>query len=308
MVDISDLKIGLIYGGYSSERDISIKSGKAVEKALKELNLNYKVFDPIDREGFIKGLIEYKPDLVFNILHGKGGEDGVIQGVLEFLGFKHTTSSVKTSALTMDKDFTKRILKTYNIPMADWIVIKNEKDLEKLDISNFPKVVKPAEEGSSIGVHIVNSKDELIETVKDLLKLNQKILIEDFIKGREITVGVLYGEPLDIIEIKVKNGFYDYKNKYLSNDTEYICPADIEKDIYKYIQNLSVEIYNILECSGAVRIDYILGEDGRPYFLEINTIPGMTDHSLLPKASQKRGLNFKNLVLEIIKGALNGKK
>jgi len=300
-----NLKIALLYGGTSSEREISIKSGKAVENALKELNLEYRVFDPVEREKFIKEIVEYKPDIVFNVLHGKGGEDGVIQGVLEFLGFKHTSSSVKTSSITMDKDFTKRILKTYNIPMANWEVIKSYEDIEKLDFSKFPKVLKPAEEGSSIGVSIVKNKSELIDALDELFKFNQKILVEDFIKGREITVGVINGKPLDIIEIKVKDGFYDYENKYFSSSTEYICPAQIEKDIYKYIQNLSLEIYNILECEGAVRIDYILGEDNKPYFLEVNTIPGLTDHSLLPKAAEKEGIDFKELVLKILMGAMN---
>ena len=300
-----NIKVALLYGGASSEREISIKSGKAVENALKELNLNYRVFDPIEKEKFIKEIIQYKPDVVFNVLHGKGGEDGVIQGLLEFLGFKHTTSGVKTSSITMDKDFTKRILKTYNIPMADWRVIKDKEDLENLDISKFPKVLKPSEEGSSIGVYIVNNKEELEKALKELTKFNQKIIVEDFIKGREITVGILNGEPLDIVEIKVKDGFYDYKNKYFSSSTEYICPANIEKNIYKYIQKLSLQIYNILECKGAVRIDYILGEDNKPYFLEINTIPGLTDHSLLPKAAKKKGIDFKELVLRILLGALN---
>lgn len=308
---IKNKKVALLYGGYSSEREISIKSGKAVENSLKKLSLNYKVFDPINREKFIKELTEFNPDVVFIALHGKGGEDGTIQGVLEFLGYKYTGSGIKASSIAMDKAITKDILKNYDIPMANWMVLNdndginilNEK-LKKLN-NRFPKVVKPSEEGSSIGVNIVNSKDDLIEAVKNSFKYGKKVLVEDFIKGREITVGILNGEPLEIVEIKVISGFYDFKNKYLSDETEYICPAEIEDSLYKGIQKIAVDIYSIIGCKGAVRVDFILGEDKIPYFLEINTIPGMTDHSLLPKAAKVKGIDFDNLILKILEDGLN---
>lgn len=307
---IKNKKVALLYGGYSSEREISIKSGKAVEKSLKKLSLNFKVFDPVDRENFIKDLTDYNPDIVFIALHGKGGEDGTIQGVLEFLGYRYTGSGIKASSIAMDKAITKDILKNYSIPMANWVVLSSyevsmlEENLKKLS-NKYPKVVKPSEEGSSIGVYIVNSKDELIEAVKNSFKYGKKVLVEDFIKGREITVGILNGEPLEIIEIKVKSGFYDFKNKYFSDETEYICPANIETNLYKKIQNIALDIYKIIGCKGAVRVDFILGEDNIPYFLEINTIPGMTDHSLLPKSAKAKGIDFDNLILKLLEEGLN---
>jgi len=304
--DIKNLKIGLLYGGYSSEREISIKSGKAVEKALKELNLNYQVFDPIEREEFIKKLVSYNPDVVFIALHGKGGEDGTIQGVLDFLNFRYTGSPLKASAIAMDKIISKELVKFHGILTPNWYVIKDIEELKKVD-KNFPKVVKAPKEGSSIGVYIVNDEKELEEAVKECFKYDNKILIEDFVKGRELTISILNGEPLDIIEIRVKEGFYDFKNKYISDNTEYICPAPIDEKLYKELQKRAVDIYEIIGCKGVARVDFILDENGKAYFLEINTIPGLTDHSLLPKAAKYRGIDFNTLILKIIEGALNGK-
>ncbi len=305
MIDLKNKKIALLYGGYSSEREISIKSGKAVENALKELNLNYKVFDPIERKNFINELVKYNPDVVFIALHGKGGEDGTIQGVLDFLGYKYTGSPQKASAIAMDKILSKKLVKFHNIPTPNWYVIKNTEELKSIDLT-FPKVVKAPREGSSIGVYIVNNDEELIEAVNNCFKYDDEILIEDFIKGREITIGILNGEPLDIIEIKVEKGFYDYKNKYFSDKTSYICPAEIEPELYKKLQKTAVDIYNIIGCKGVARVDFILDENGIAYFLEINTIPGLTDHSLVPKMAKYKGISFNELILKILQGAING--
>ncbi|WP_457621298.1 D-alanine--D-alanine ligase [Persephonella sp.] len=300
---MNKLRIALLYGGLSSEREISIKSGTAVERALKSLNLTYRVFDPAEGTEFIKKITEYKPDLAFIALHGKTGEDGIIQGVLEFLGIRYTGSDLKTSAICMDKSLTKDILKSKGIIVPESVTINNPDQIDKINLS-YPVVVKPNSEGSSIGVSIVENKDQLEEAVKTVLQLDNKAVIEKYIKGREITVGIINGEPLDIIEIKVKKGFYDYYNKYLSQETRYICPARIEDSLYKYIQNTALKIYNILGCRGVARVDFILAQD-KPYFLEVNTIPGLTDHSLIPKAAAVKGIDFENLILKIIKGALN---
>ncbi|WP_457641775.1 D-alanine--D-alanine ligase [Persephonella sp.] len=299
---MNKLKVALLYGGTSSEREISIKSGKAVEKALKNLGIKFKAFDPAEKENFINSLLEFNPDIAFIALHGKTGEDGTIQGVLEFLNIKYTGSDIKTSAICMDKSLTKDILKSHNIIVPEGYTVKAVKQLEGIDIS-FPVVVKPNSEGSSIGVSIVENETQLKIAVEKALKLDKTVIVERFIKGREITVGILNGEPLDIIEIKVKKGFYDYHNKYLSEETEYICPAEIEENLYRKIQEIALQIYNILGCKGVARIDFILEKD-KPYFLEINTIPGLTDHSLIPKAAAVKGLKFEDLVLRIIEGAL----
>jgi len=305
-INFKGKKIALLYGGYSSEREISIKSGKAVENALKILNLNYKVFDPIERDKFIQKLVSFNPDVVFIALHGKGGEDGTIQGVLDFLGFKYTGSPQKASVVAMDKILSKKIVKFHNILTPNWHTIREIEELKNID-DRFPKVVKAPSEGSSIGIFIVKNEKELEDAVKECFKYDREVLIEDFIDGREITVGVLNGMPLDIIEIKVSDGFYDYKNKYFSNKTEYICPAPIDRERYKSIQSIAKDIYQIIGCKGAARVDFILDKDGNPYFLEINTIPGLTDHSLLPKAAKCKGIDFPELILKILEGALYGK-
>ncbi len=298
----SNLKVALLYGGNSSEREISIKSGKSVEKALKKLGYKFISLDPVEREKFIEKLISFDPDVVFIALHGKGGEDGTIQGVLDFLGYGYTGSPLKTSAIAIDKAITKDIVKNYGITVPDSLTVFSKDEALSLSI-DFPKVVKVATEGSSIGVFIVKNNQEYIETIKEAFKIGDKVLIEEFIEGRELTVGILNGEPLDIIEIKVEKGFYDYKNKYFTDKTQYICPADIDKNLYKKIQEDALKVYQVLGCKGAARVDFLL-KGNTPYFLEINTIPGLTDHSLLPKAAAYRGISFEKLIEEMIKDAI----
>ena len=307
--DLKDLKIALLYGGSSSEREISIKSGKAVEKALKNLGLNFKVFDPINKETFVKDLTEFKPDVAFLALHGKEGEDGIIQGLLEFLNIPYTGSGVKSSAIAMDKSLTKTILKANKIPVPEGVVLYSLDEVdEKLENIKFPVVVKANSEGSSVGVFIVNNFYEMKERIKDCFKLDKKVIIEQFIKGRELTASILNGKPLDIVEIKVEDGFYDYQNKYITGKTSYICPAEIDLEIYKNLQQIALKSYNLIECKGAARVDIILDKSSNPYVLEINTIPGLTEHSLLPKAAKAAGLSFEDLILEMVWGAIHEKK
>ena len=294
---IEKLKVALIYGGISSEREISIKSGKSVERVFKKLGVNYRVFDPIERERFISGLVHFKPDVAFLALHGKGGEDGTIQGVLEFLNIPYTGSGVKASAIAMDKALTKKILKSEGIKVPEGTVVCS---LEELSLFPLPAVVKPSKEGSSVGVFIVKSEEELINAVKNALKLDNTIIVEEYIKGRELTVGYLNGEPLEIVEIVVEDGFYDYKNKYFSGKTEYICPAHIESNLYREIQDIARRSCEIVGIRGAARVDIILSEDNVPYVLEINTIPGLTDKSLLPKSAKASGINFEELIEKMV--------
>ncbi len=300
---MSNLKIALLYGGYSREREISIKSGKSVEKALQKLGYSYKVFDPVDREKFIKEILDYNPDLAFISLHGKGGEDGTIQSILEFLNIPYTGSDAKTSMICIDKVLTKMYLQHFNIPTPDWKFFTSLKDTLKYN-PDFPTVVKAPNEGSSIGVYIVNNKKEYEKAVNEVFQLDEKVLVEKFIKGRELTVGILDDEVFDIVEVVVEDGFYDYQNKYITGKTKYICPANLPEDIYKTVQELGYKTYKKLNCKGQARIDIILDYEFRPYVLEVNTIPGMTEFSLLPKAAAVRGISFDELVKRIIESGL----
>ncbi|MBK3331512.1 D-alanine--D-alanine ligase [Persephonella atlantica] len=297
-------KVALVYGGKSSEREISIKSGTAVKKALERLNIPFKVFDPADTEKFIKEITAYRPDVVFNMLHGKGGEDGSIQGLFEILGLKYTGSPVKASAVAMDKSFTKEIARCSGIKTPQWITVEKVEDIKKWD--RYPAVVKPNTEGSSIGVEIANDKKQLINAVEKAISLDSKVIIEEFIDGREITIGILNGKVLEPIEIVVKEGFYDFQNKYLSDKTEYIISPSLDEKVRRDLENSALKIYRTLGCKGTARADFMLKDD-TAYFLEINTIPGMTDHSLLPKAAEASGIGFDELVLKILEGALNEK-
>jgi len=299
---LNNIKVALLYGGESTERDISIKSGKAVEEALKNLNIPYKVFDPVEKDSFIEKIRQFNPDVVFIALHGKGGEDGTIQGVLDFLGYRYTGSPMKASAVAMDKGLTKDILKGYGIRVPEGMTFFTVE--EALSVNpDFPVVVKAANQGSSIGVYISKDKEEYRKHIHEAFSLDNKVIVEEFIEGREITVGILNGKPLDIIEIKVEKGFYDFENKYFTDKTRYICPAEIEEKIYKRIQETALRCYQIIGCKGAARVDFILKQD-KEYFLEINTIPGLTDHSLLPKAALCKGITFEKLIEEILKDGL----
>ncbi len=299
---LSDLKIALVYGGRSSEREISIKSGEAVRRSLERMNLKFKVLDPVNPKKFVKELMEYDPDVVFNLLHGKYGEDGSIQGLFETLGYRYTGSPVKASAVAMDKSLTKEIAKILDIKTPEWITIEKVEDAQSWNI--FPAVVKPNQEGSSIGVEIVNSKKQLSVNIERVLKMDKKAIVEEFIEGREITLGILNGKPLEPVEIIVENGFYDFENKYLSEKTQYVVSPYLPDQIREKMISDSLKVYNRLGCKGAARVDFIL-KDRKSYFLEINTIPGMTDHSLLPKSASALGIDFDALVISILKGALD---
>ncbi len=301
---LSNLKVALVYGGKSSEREISIKSGEAVEKALRRLNVPFRVFDPINVEEFINEILKYQPDVVFNVLHGKNGEDGSIQGLFEVLGLKYTGSPVKASSIAMDKSMAKSIAKCIGVNTPYWITVKSVKEVE--DWKNYPAVVKPNSEGSSIGVSIVKDSNQLYDAVAESLKIDEEVVVEEFIQGREITVSILNGEVLEPIEIVVEEGFYDFHNKYLSDKTTYITSPPLEEGVRKKIEEDALTVYKTIGCRGAARVDFIL-RNNKPYFLEINTIPGMTDHSLLPKAAEACGISFDELVIKIIEGAINEK-
>ena len=285
----SRLKIAVIYGGWSSEAQVSQKSAKAVARALK--NLGYEVIElPLTRDIALK-LYEIKPDLAFPVLHGKPGEDGSVQGLLEIAGIPYVGEGVKTSSLCMDKDWTKRVLKTFSLPTPNWIAVSSPKEAK--DWKTFPAVVKPAQEGSSIGLNIVKNPESLENSVKELLKRSPKVLVEEFIPGREFTAGYVKGRIFKPLEIKPKRGIYDYSAKYTKGETQFLPVKD--PSLEREIKQLTQKVVKALEIKQLCRVDFRY--DGKSlYVLEINTIPGMTETSLLPLMAQLDGLSFEELV------------
>ena len=310
------MRIAVIYGGKSSEAAISRKSAEAIIKALKKLN--YEVLPLELNKNLAYILSKEKIDLAFPILHGKPGEDGTIQGLLEILEIPYIGNTVKTSAVCMDKDFTKRILQTYNIPTPKGIVIYG-KEMEKIENWKiFPAVIKPAEEGSSIGMGVASNKKELLEYLQNLLKKGfKKILIEEFLSGEEYTCGYAFGEvftPLKIMPKKsniqvVKNkkpvAIYDFYAKYTKGATEFY---PVEKEpLATLLKEITARIVKIFEIKSFCRVDFKSNEKGEIKVLEINTIPGMTETSLLPLMARLNGYTFEDFIEKLIKKELEAK-
>ena len=286
-------------GGLSSEREVSLSTGKSVVKAMTRKGL--KVF-PIDVDRNIaknlKGI-----ELAFNALHGTYGDDGCILGLLEYLKIPYTGSGVTGSALAYDKLKTKEILKLYDIPTANYEVFyQNQSELIKRKM-DLPVVVKPTNQGSSFGVSIVEKEDEWSKALESAFSYSEEIIIESFIAGKLLAVG-MHGEiPMPIVHICPKSGFYDYEAKYTSGKTEYICPANLSENETKKCQETAKKVFKVLRGRGLPRVDIILGEKGTPYVLEMNTLPGLTPTSLLPMAAKEIGISFDDLIIEILKTA-----
>ncbi|WP_457568023.1 D-alanine--D-alanine ligase family protein [Desulfurobacterium sp.] len=289
--------IVVLKGGPSPEAEVSRKSAAAVVKALK--NLGYKVLDLELDENIAKNLLKLQPEKVFIALHGVPGEDGSVQGLLETMGIPYTGCGVESSAVCMDKDATRRILKSHGIPVPAGETYFSPEEVNWIEI---PCVVKPARTGSTVGISIVKEEKMLTEAVNLAFKYDRKIVIEEFIEGRELTVPVLNGKALPIVEIIPESGFYDYEAKYKKKTTKYEVPAQLPEKTTERIMKNAEKIYRILECKGAVRIDIRLDEMNVPYVLEVNTIPGMTERSLLPKSAAAAGITFEKLIEEILKG------
>jgi len=291
-------------GGLSREREISLKTGKAIQKALTEKG--YTVI-PIDVGNDIaEKLVKEKIEWAFLALHGRFGEDGTIQGMLELMRIPYTGSGVLASALAMHKIMSKKFFLCEKVPTPRFEVFHREeitKDLPKKNSLPLPVVVKPAREGSTIGISIVQKDEELGPALKKAGEYDEEILVEEFMKGREITVGILENIPLPIIEIVPKSGFYDYYSKYTKGETQYILPARIPREKYLYAQEISLKAFQILNCSGVTRVDLMTDENENPYVIDVNTMPGMTETSLLPKAASYAGIPFGDLVERILLGA-----
>jgi len=303
-MQLKDLKIGVLMGGLSNEREISLKSGGAVYNELKKHNHRVVAID-INKRSF-ENVLKAKIDVAVIALHGTYGEDGVIQGILEFLGIPYTGSGVLGSALGMNKIVAKQLFEYNKIPTPKWCVIETLKDIKKIKIK-FPLVFKPSAEGSAIGVSIVNNKEDVKKAFYEAAKYSKKILVEKYIKGTEISVPVLLNKALPVIEIIPRQQFYDYTAKYTQGMSEHIIPARINKTAYKKAQLYAVKAHNVLNCRDFSRIDMIVS--GKDIFvLEVNTLPGMTSLSLYPESAKYYGISFYELILIFIKAALERKK
>lgn len=293
------MKVGVIAGGISSEREVSLRSGQAVFRALKELGYNV-VFIDAGRD-LCETIKREKIDVAFLVLHGGWGENGAVQGMLEVMGIPYTGSGVLASALAMDKEATKKIFIYHGIPVPPFKVVLRG---EKFEPEFFPCVVKPAQEGSSVGVNIVNNEVELHSAMNEAFQYGERIIIEKFIEGKEIHIGVLGDKVLGGVEVRPKKGFYSYEAKYTKGLTEYILPPEIDNALYEKLKELGLKAHKALGCKGGTRVDMIVDREGNPYVLEVNTIPGMTETSLLPKIASLAGYDFKGLVKEILELAL----
>lgn len=307
------VKVLVLMGGTSAEREVSLRSGHSVAKAL--VKAGYKVETLDFNKDNISKIIDLAPDVVFIALHGENGEDGKVQGLLDILEIPYTSSGPTASAIGMNKILTKKILYLDDIPTADFITInlddflnnKNNLISEITDKLGFPVVVKAPNQGSSIGTYIVKDEVLLVEAIDSAFAYDQEILVEKFIDGIEVTASILGNntiEVLPLIEITSVNEFYDYESKYTQGMCEHIIPARINAKLAQNIQELSQRVYKLLGCKGFARIDFMIDKENQPYVLEINTVPGMTDMSLVPDAARAKGISYVKLCEMIVKFAL----
>jgi D-alanine-D-alanine ligase len=332
------MKIVVLMGGESTEREVSLVTGDQISKALTENGHQIIKIDPIatrdeqselnqtDKHWIGIDIPEYegmtlhrdslyfrnmmllkriRPDVVFNALHGGYGEDGVVQGMLDAAGIRYTGSGRIASMLAMQKDLSKMFFRNANIPTPRALALDRPDDSrKKVKQLALPQVVKPNDQGSTIGITIVNNQDELETAIELAFKFSNRVLIEEYIAGREITVAILRQRALPPLEIAPKHGLYDYECKYTSGMSAYICPAQLSPELTQELQILALRAHNILGCSGYSRIDFRVSEKNEPFVLEVNTLPGMTGTSLVPKMAKAVGINFNSLVEAIIEEAL----
>lgn len=299
-------KVGVLYGGVSAEREVSLNSGAGVHAALLEKGVDAHLFDM--GEHSLGDLEAAKFDRVFIILHGRYGEDGCIQGALEILGIPYTGPGVMSSSVAMDKIMTKRLFIEQGIPTPKYHVVRNADDLkEAVDKLGLPMILKPPHEGSTIGLTKIQTTEQLDDALAQAAQYDKVLLAEQCIVGRELTVAVLgQGEDaraLPAIEIIAPDGNYDFHNKYHSDDTQYVCPAELSPELTKKIQDYCVQAYRTVGCEGWSRVDVMLNANDEPYLLEINTAPGMTSHSLVPMAAKADGMTYPELCVNILASA-----
>ena len=297
MEELKNKTIGVLIGGLSAERDISMITGKEVHQALQRKGLNSVMID-VDRS-IAMTLQKEKIDLAFIALHGTFGEDGTVQGLLEYAGIPFTGSGVLGSAIAYNKVTSKMIFNHEGIPTPPYRVLRDPAE-NPLDL---PVVVKPSDQGSSLGISIVKNESEWQAALGLAFRYSDEIVVEQFIEGKLLAIGMNGDQPLPIIEIRPKSEFYDYESKYTAGKTEYICPADLSTVEQETCRAVAVQVTRVLQGRGFPRVDVILSEDGVPYVLEMNTIPGMTPTSLLPMAAKQADMDFDSLVVAILKTA-----
>jgi D-alanine-D-alanine ligase len=295
-------KVAVLLGGRSAERDISLKSGTMVLEALRRKGIDAHAFDP--RDAGLEQLIAQKFDRVFIALHGRFGEDGTVQGALEYLGIPYTGSGVMASALAMDKWRTKLLWQASGVPTPPYELLTRSSDFAAAGARlGLPLMVKPAREGSSIGMSKVMSLEKLEPAFELAARYDEVVIAERFIEGTELTAAILGQDALPLIRLETPRVFYDYEAKYFANDTRYLCPCGLAPDHEARIQAAALDAFRRIGCDGWGRVDVMLDRGGAPYFLEVNTIPGMTDHSLVPMAARARGMAFEDLVVRILESA-----
>ncbi|WP_163935544.1 D-alanine--D-alanine ligase [Paraferrimonas sp. SM1919] len=298
--------VAVLMGGSSAEREVSLKSGAAVLRAFEKLAIPAFGFDPAQRS--LTDLIAAKPTQVFIALHGRGGEDGTMQGALEQLGLAYTGSRVLGSALAMDKVRCKQIWQNIGLPTASYQVINDAKiTLQQaqaiIDELGGKVFVKPAKEGSSVGMSIATSAQQLLDAVTLASQYDTELLVEQYIDGEEFTVAIVDGQVLPSIRMQTPNEFYDYEAKYLTNTTEYFCPSGISQTQEQILGQIALQAYDAVAVSGWGRVDFMQDRQGNFYLLEINTAPGMTEKSLVPLAAKQAGMSFEQLVLRLTEAA-----
>ena len=324
------MNIVVLCGGFSPEREVSLASGSAVASALKDAGHDVSIADPslgTEQQPSDSEVYKTKPgaepprlmatnqdkaieiinsprikeaELAFLTLQGRFGEDGIIQALLDSVGLKYTGSNVLASALAMDKDVSKKLFKEAGIRVIEWTMVRDGQVFHSESDMDFPMIVKPNDQGSTVGFSIVNSSDELDKAAAKAAKYSSHVMVEKYVKGRELTVTILDKQSLPIIEIKPKNKVYNYESKYTPGMTEYSCPADLTEQLEVGIQLAALKAFNALGCRHYARADFLLDSEDRFYCLEVNTLPGLTKTSLVPKAAKAVGMSFQDLVEKIV--------
>lgn len=294
--------MAVLMGGRSAEREISLKSGTMVLDALKKSGVDAHAFDP--RDHGLEALKAQRFDRAFIALHGRFGEDGTVQGALEYLGIPYTGSGVMASALAMDKWRTKLLWRAAGLPTPSCELMSARTDPAGLAARlGLPLMVKPVREGSSIGMSKVTTIEKIAPAYELAARYDDVVIAERFVEGMELTAGILGDEPLPLIRLETPREFYDYEAKYFADDTRYICPCGLPADQERSVQRTALEAFRLLGCSGWGRVDAMLDRDGKLQLLEVNTIPGMTDHSLVPMAARAQGISFEDLCVRILESA-----
>ncbi len=296
-------RVAVLHGGSSAEREVSLRSGGMVLAALRELGVDVIPFDPSVRP--LADLVTEGVTVAFNVLHGRPGEDGTVQGALDLLGIPYTGSGVLASALAMDKWRTKLLWRAAGLPTPDFAVLDASTDFAAVvEQLGLPIMVKPANEGSSIGMSKVTAAADLEPAWRRASGHDRLVIGERFVKGIELTAAILDGEPLPLIRLETPRDFYDYEAKYSATDTRYVLPCGLAPDHEAAIQKAALAAFDLLGCRGWGRVDLMLDESGQPFFLEVNTAPGMTDHSLVPMAARHAGIEFGPLCMRILAAAV----